>query len=150
MPVLAPQMESTFAAQPAKVLLHGTGKFRVVPNSYLKKIEEGQVVLSTVHGSDEEMVEAGCVVLVSYNSGNDEIFYELREQLSDIHIFGDARSPRLLETAIREANFTARKIWLNGCGLLSGVSENINRTGGCNEIRCSTPTSEGCRQAGDH
>ena len=82
----------------------------MVPNSYLKKIEEGQVVLSTVHGSDEEMVEAGCVVLVSYNSGNDEIFYELREQFSDIHIVGDARSPRFLETAIREANFTGRKI----------------------------------------
>ena len=107
---LAPQMEFTFSAQPAKVRLHATGKFRVVPNSFVKKIEKGQVVLSTVHDSIDETIDAEHVVLVSYNQANDEIYAELRDEPGEIHVVGDARSPRFIEAAIREANFTARGI----------------------------------------
>ena len=107
---LAPQMEHTFAAEPARVRMYGTGKFRVLPNTYVKSVGQNQVVLGTVHGSIEESVDAEYVVLVAYNIGNDAIYADLRDKLSDIHIVGDARSPRFLERAIGEANFTARRI----------------------------------------
>ena len=107
---LAPQMEFTFAAEPARVRLHATGRFRILPNSYVRSVGQNQVVLATVHGSLEETIEAEYVVLVSFNHGNDQIYASLRDQLPDIHIIGDARSPRFLERAIGEANFTARKI----------------------------------------
>lgn len=107
---LAPDMEFTFAAEPARVRLYESGRFRVLPNTFVRSVGQNQVVLGTVHGSLDETVEAEYVVLVSYNQGNDEIYASLRDQLSDICIVGDARSPRFLERAIGEANFTARKI----------------------------------------
>ena len=38
--------------------LHGTGKFRALPNSYVKSVEQNRVVLGTVYDSLEETVQA--------------------------------------------------------------------------------------------
>ncbi|MCY4426926.1 MAG: FAD-dependent oxidoreductase [Halieaceae bacterium] len=105
---MAPQMEFTYSAEQAKKRLHATGRFRVIPNSAVRRIEKDKVVLATVYGSLEEIVEAEMVVLVSFNRSNNDIYEELKEQGTSAHLIGDALSPRYLETAIREANFTAR------------------------------------------
>ena len=34
-------------------------------------------------------------MLVSFNKGNDDIYADLRENLPEIHIVGDARSPAI-------------------------------------------------------
>jgi len=107
---LAPQMDFALSAQPAKIRLHRTRRFRVVPNAAVGRIARDTAVLRTVHGHLEEEVPADLVVLVSANHRNCELYDELRGRHPDIRVIGDALSPRFIEAAISGGNLAGRAV----------------------------------------
>ncbi len=107
---LAPQLDFSMTAEPAKKRLHGTGRFRVIPNAALHTIGNGEVRVDTAFRAQTEVLEAALVVMISFNRCNNRLYHELRERHTNVHVIGDALSPRYLEVAIRDANFLARTL----------------------------------------
>ena len=107
---MAPQMEFALSAQPARIRLYATRKFRVIPNAMVASIGNARAVLRTVHGSMDEEVAADTVVLISANSRNCLLHEALSGRHPDVRIIGDALSPRFLEAAIADGNRVGRSI----------------------------------------
>ena len=64
-------------------------------------IEEGRVIVGPAYLDDLEdttALPADTVVLVSSNRQNREVYVGLMGRVADLHIVGDANSPRYLET----------------------------------------------------
>jgi hypothetical protein len=107
---MAPQMEFALSAQPARIRLYATRRFRVIPNAVVASIGNARALLRTVHGSMDEEVAADTVVLISANSRNCLLHEALSGQHPDVRIIGDALSPRFLEAAIADGNRVGRSI----------------------------------------
>ena len=108
---LAPYMEAILIGVPARLRLNRTGRFRLLPDSSILGISgNGTVEISAALGTRQELVEAQLVVLISHNRCNRTIFDELQGRQPRIELIGDAKSPRYLETAIKEGNLAGRAI----------------------------------------
>lgn len=105
----APGLETSLSADPALERL-AEGDFRLVTYARLDEIHEGSVMLSTRYGSEPQSIPAETVVFVSHNRSNRDLVDELADWPGQVTIVGDARSPRYLQTAIREGHLAARAI----------------------------------------
>jgi hypothetical protein len=108
---LAPQMEAILIGGPARLRLYATGRFRLLPDSSILRLNADQSVeISAAMNTRRETVEAELVVLISHNSCNRAIYDELLDRHSRMMLIGDAKSPRYLETAIKEGNLAGRAL----------------------------------------
>lgn len=105
----APGLETSLSAEPALERL-AKGKFRLITYAQLDEVREGSVVISTRYGAAGEDISADTVVFVSHNKSNRDLVDELANWPGHVAVVGDARSPRYLQTAIREGHLAARAI----------------------------------------
>jgi NADH dehydrogenase FAD-containing subunit len=105
----APGLEPSLSAEPALERL-AKGDFRFVPYARLATINEDTVDIAYRYGGHPLSVPADTVVFVSHNACNRMLIDELADWSGTVIPVGDARSPRYLQTAIREGHMAARGI----------------------------------------
>jgi 2,4-dienoyl-CoA reductase-like NADH-dependent reductase (Old Yellow Enzyme family) len=105
----APGLATSLSADPALERL-ARGDFRLVTYGKLLGVSERRAHIVHRYGGAAFDVEADTVVFISHNSANRSLVDDLSE--SDILVLavGDARSPRYLQTAIREGHLAARSL----------------------------------------
>jgi 2,4-dienoyl-CoA reductase-like NADH-dependent reductase (Old Yellow Enzyme family)/thioredoxin reductase len=98
---LAPLLESSRTVNPIK------GRFAdrpiaLVSDSKVETIDPDQVTIRSVHGGAALAIPADLVVMVCHNVSHGELADDLRDEVSDVRVIGDALSPRFLQVAISE------------------------------------------------
>lgn len=106
----APGLEPALSDEAALERLAATGRFRFVPYGTMLGVADGEVELSHRYGGGTFTVEADTVVFVSHNEPNRELLDGLAGAAFPVIAVGDVRSPRYLQTAIREGHLAARAI----------------------------------------
>jgi hypothetical protein len=76
----------------------------------LTKITPTACEIRPIRGTKSETIAAELVVLVTPNVAQSDLFDELRSELSDIHLIGDASHPRDALAAIKEGRRTAMQL----------------------------------------
>jgi 2,4-dienoyl-CoA reductase-like NADH-dependent reductase (Old Yellow Enzyme family)/thioredoxin reductase len=108
-PSFAPNLEASLSVMPALERL-SKGDFTLVTYAKLLAIEAGQVTVAHRYGGEPFEIAADTVVFISHNVTNRELLDELRDFSGTVTPVGDVRSPRYLQTAIREGHLAARAI----------------------------------------
>jgi 2,4-dienoyl-CoA reductase-like NADH-dependent reductase (Old Yellow Enzyme family)/thioredoxin reductase len=105
----APGLVPSLSSEPAleRLLKHN---FRFIPYARLVAIEGGRSRIVNRFGGGEIEVPADTVVLVQHNAANRSLAEDLADFEGLVVIVGDARSPRYLQTAIREGHLAARAL----------------------------------------
>lgn len=103
----APKLESSLSSEPALQRL-AKGDFRLVTYAKLVAVNDHTTAISRRFGGAAEEIAADTVVLVSHNASNRALIDELADFEKPVIGVGDARSPRFLQTAIREGHLAAR------------------------------------------
>jgi len=81
--------------------LHKLG-VQIMTQTKVSAVCAGHVKIET-QGDEEQQVKADTVVLALGSSSNDRLYYELKEQLDNIYLIGDATAPGKLADAIHQA-----------------------------------------------
>ena len=105
----APKLEASLSSEPALQRL-AKKDFRLITYAKLVGVNERTASIARRFGGAPEDVEADTVVLVSHNSSNRALLEELSDYGKPVIGVGDARSPRFLQTAIREGHLAARSL----------------------------------------
>lgn len=108
-PSFAPGLEASLSAEPALQRL-AKGEFRLITHARLDAIDDRSASVGLRYRDGAEAVPADTVVFVSHNSGNRELTDALEDWGGTVITVGDARSPRYLQTAIREGHLAARSL----------------------------------------
>jgi NADPH-dependent 2,4-dienoyl-CoA reductase/sulfur reductase-like enzyme len=104
----APKVETALMTEPA--LERMGDRLRVYTRHRLTRAGEEEAVIAPTYSSAEARIPAETVVFVSANRPSRELFDDLRERVAEVHVVGDANSPRFLQTAIREGHLAAKSI----------------------------------------
>jgi 2,4-dienoyl-CoA reductase-like NADH-dependent reductase (Old Yellow Enzyme family) len=88
----------------------GKGDFRLITHGRIVAVEERMTHVSCIYARDPIDVLADTVVFVSHNAPNRGLLDELSGFPKPVLAVGDVRSPRFLQTAIREGHLAARSI----------------------------------------
>ena len=105
----APKLETSLSAEPALKRL-AAGDFTFIPYAQLLAVEEKSAHVGLRYGGAPRHVEADTIVWVGHNSANRELRDALADAPFSVSVVGDARSPRFLQTAIREGHLAARSL----------------------------------------
>lgn len=105
-----PGIQPALSDEAALQRLAATGKFRLVTYGALLSVEEGKVELAHRFGGGAFSVKADTLVFVSHNEPNRELLDTLCDASFPVIAVGDVRSPRYLQTAIREGHLAARDL----------------------------------------
>ena len=105
----APKLEVSLSSIPALERL-ARGQFELITYAKLLAVEEKAVVIKARYGGPERSIDADTVVWVTHNCSNRDLLDELAASSIRTIAVGDARSPRFLQTAIREGHMAARSI----------------------------------------
>ena len=103
----APGLEPSFSAEPALQRL-ARGSFRLISYARLDSTGQGRSTLSQRFGGPSIRIKSDTVVFVSHNQCNRELIDDLQDWSGRLIAVGDVRSPRYLQTAIREGHLAAR------------------------------------------
>ena len=103
----APGLEPSFSAEPALQRL-ARGSFRLISYARLDSTAQGRSTLSQRFGGPSIRIKSDTVVFVSHNQCNRELIDDLQDWSGRLIAVGDVRSPRYLQTAIREGHLAAR------------------------------------------
>lgn len=106
-PQFAPGLVNSLSAEPALQRL-AKGDFRLITYARLDSVGAASARIGLRYGGPAEDVPADTVVVVGHNVGNRELAEALADWGGKIVVVGDARSPRYLQTAIREGHLAAR------------------------------------------
>ncbi|MFA7441534.1 MAG: FAD-dependent oxidoreductase [Sphingomonadaceae bacterium] len=106
---IAPKLESSLSVEPALERL-AKGDFRPITYARLVAIEKETARVEFRYGGQPIDVPADTLVFVSHNAGNRELLDALQDWRGTVIPVGDVRSPRYLQTAIREGHMAARSI----------------------------------------
>jgi len=82
---------------------------RIMTSATVKEILNDGIVI-TRGGQEEEIRGVGCIVLAMGVKASDSISEQIRDKVTEIHVIGDAREPRLALEAIAEGAEVGRKI----------------------------------------
>lgn len=104
----APKIAASLATFPALERLAKGKAFKLLPYAQLDGIRGTTVTLSHRFGGQKISAEADTLVFVSHNVCNREQIDELEGFPGRVIGVGDVRSPRYLQTAIREGHMAAR------------------------------------------
>ncbi len=107
----AAPVHATFRDAPALQFLY-EGSFTLLTRHHLSEIRSSMCLVHPIHNEGRlREVPADVVVLVTQNQPNRQIYDALvAAGHTDVHIIGDAASPRTLDNAIAEGHRTARAI----------------------------------------
>lgn len=105
----APRLEASLSAEPALERL-AQGDFRLVTHGKLLAVTAGGARIAQRFGGPVMDIAADTVVFVSHNAPDRELADALAAYAGQVTTVGDARSPRYLQTAIREGHLAARGI----------------------------------------
>jgi 2,4-dienoyl-CoA reductase-like NADH-dependent reductase (Old Yellow Enzyme family) len=105
----APGLDASLSATPALERL-AEGDFKLVTYGTLENIGEETAQVSLRYGGDPIEVAADTVVFISHNATNRDLLDALQDFDGPVIPVGDVRSPRYLQTAIREGHMAARGI----------------------------------------
>lgn len=105
----APGVEDSLSAEPALERL-AQGRFRLETYARLLSVESRRATLVHRYGGASFTVDADSVVFVSHNASHRDLIDALEDWPGRVIPVGDARSPRYLQTAIREGHLAARGI----------------------------------------
>lgn len=83
---------------------------RLTPLTALEEISSERVRLRNVYSDEETWELADTVVLSSGAIGVDDLYYDLRDEVAEAYLVGDALAPRRLADALLEATRAARQI----------------------------------------
>ena len=104
---LAPQLEPSLTAVPARARL-ARADVVVHPVAQLVSVTDGTAVVRGLDSGVETRFAIDATVLVSPAIPERALVDELSDFSGELHVVGDARSPRFLMTAIHEAHRVAR------------------------------------------
>jgi hypothetical protein len=112
LPSLAPYVQTTYRDVPALERFYQLGDFTPLTRHKLVEIQQGSCLVRPLQAGPNQVnsVLADTVVLVTPNEPLRSLFDELRGELTDIHLVGDALSPRDVQHAIREGHRAARAL----------------------------------------
>jgi NADPH-dependent 2,4-dienoyl-CoA reductase/sulfur reductase-like enzyme len=103
----APLVETALMSEPALARLQRHA-FRLRLRTRAVRVEPGAVWVRPTYVDDgvaDQKLEADTVVFVSHNTPNNELYPGLVEAGLKVDVLGDAKSPRFVQTAIREGYF---------------------------------------------
>ena len=111
---IAPLIWPTLMLDPFLQRMQGK-PFRYMDRTRGIAIEEGRVIVGPAYlqGTlqDATVLDADTVVLVSGNRQIRDVFDGLRGRINNLHIVGDASSPRYLQAAIREGHLAGAAVY---------------------------------------
>ena len=83
-------------------------------NSWLTRVDGGAVEIMNLYSRDLEVLDGfDTVVLVVRHLPCDELYFELKEKLSNVHRIGDCVAPRRTDHAIFEGFLAGREMFDN-------------------------------------
>lgn len=83
----------------------------MTPNVRPVSFHEGRVTLENLYSRAEETrEEVDTVVLAMGNRSVDEVYHALKERVPELHLIGDAMSPRGVHHAILEGTWVGRTV----------------------------------------
>lgn len=100
-PSFAPLMAPALTSEPALARLSAFDNFTLKTAASIGRWDAGQVDICSP-GGQSETVDANAVVMISNAAAPHDLFDYARENTEEAYIIGDAKSPRFLETAMRE------------------------------------------------
>jgi NADPH-dependent 2,4-dienoyl-CoA reductase/sulfur reductase-like enzyme len=103
----APRLDGSFRNEAALRYLY-QGNFRLLVGHCLTEIQLTHCLVRPLVGTRTERIEADQVVLVTHGAPLRALYDELRGQVPDVKLIGDAAAPRTLQDAIREGHLAAR------------------------------------------
>ena len=106
---IAPGVESALMVEPVLSRL-AKYDFTALTRHRLVAVHEGEAEIAPVYPATGRRVPAETVVFVSRNEPNRELYNELAGKVADLHIIGDACSPRLIPLAFREGQSAAMSV----------------------------------------
>jgi thioredoxin reductase len=107
---LSPVVESWTRVEAAlRHLLKGA--FRVMPRAQLLEIRAGEASVRPLQGETAETVPAELVVLVLPRQPVNDLAKALQGKVQELRVVGDARTPRDLQAAVREAHLAGRTLF---------------------------------------
>jgi len=106
----APGLEPALSDEAALERLAANDTFRLVTYGQLLAVGDGKVKLKHRFGDSAFTVEADTTVFISHNEPNRELLDALADGPLPVIAAGDVRSPRYLQTAIREGHLAARSL----------------------------------------
>ncbi len=104
----APKVETALMTEPA--LERMGDRLRVYTRYRVTDIGDEEALIAPTYPGDAKPVPAETVVFVSANRPNRDLFDDLRGKIPQVHVVGDANSPRFLQTAIREGHLAAKAV----------------------------------------
>lgn len=108
---LGAKVETALMVEPALERLAAAKEdFTLIIRHRLMDVGEDEAVIAPVYEGPKRSVPAETVVFVSANRPNRELYNELSGQVGDLHIVGDANSPRFLGAAFREGHLAAKAV----------------------------------------
>lgn len=108
--IFVPEIDKTGRAQAALRRFYRMGNFRILTNSLVLSVREGEVEWRPIDGVRAETVPADTTVLVLYREAFRELWDACAETGLKVYAVGDALSPRDLVAAMREGHLCARSI----------------------------------------
>jgi len=105
----APALEASLSAEPALERL-ARHDFSLMTYAHVTAVNANATRVEYRYGGDPVDVPADVVVFVSHNASNRALGEALDGWPGSVTLVGDARSPRYLQTAIREGHLAARAI----------------------------------------
>jgi 2,4-dienoyl-CoA reductase-like NADH-dependent reductase (Old Yellow Enzyme family)/thioredoxin reductase len=110
---LSPTLQFTLTIEPFLERMEKQGFAYLIRHRAIA-VEDGAVVVGPTHTFDDELgakrIPADTVVFISGNMPNREIFTSFADRNSEIHVVGDANSPRYLPIAVREGHLAGMKV----------------------------------------
>jgi len=107
-PNFAPLMQHNFSGDHALDRLY-KHDFTLIPNHHLAEIRAGEVVIHPLRAPENrKTIRADTVVMVTYNEPVRGLYDELYGRHADLHLIGDALSPRDLQYAIADGHRAVR------------------------------------------
>ncbi|MFA7437686.1 FAD-dependent oxidoreductase [Castellaniella sp.] len=109
--MFAPAMETTGRAQAALRRFHAARQpFQMITQGALVAIRRGEAVIRPLFGQVTQTIAADTVVPVCFRQPNNALWAALRGRVNQLHLVGDALSPRDMQPAIQEGHLAARSI----------------------------------------
>jgi 2,4-dienoyl-CoA reductase-like NADH-dependent reductase (Old Yellow Enzyme family)/thioredoxin reductase len=110
---LAPGLQFTLTIEPFLERMEKLG-FEHMTRTRAIAITKDAVVVGPTHTFDEKLgaktIPADTVVFISANLPNREIFTALSDRNTEVHVCGDANSPRYLPVAVKEGHLAGMKV----------------------------------------
>jgi mycofactocin system FadH/OYE family oxidoreductase 2 len=81
-------------------------------NAWAKSIDGSTVEIFNLYtGAEETIGSVDTVVLATGPKANDDLYFELKRSVANLHRIGDCLAPRKLDHAIYEGNLAGRELW---------------------------------------